>query len=142
MSKKVLVEGEVRVRNSSGVVEIQFYEEEFNLDDSVQTLAQARQIIKRGLITHRLSKKIAGLKSVRTIDVTTFEDSTEKAENAELDVLLTKAVELQCVPANIDNYKRPDYKIKALEKAIKNAQERIEKAKKKKSNVEDQGYVD
>lgn len=142
MSKKAVVEGEVRVRNSSGVIEIQFYEEEFNLDDSVKTLAQARQIIKRGLITHRLSNKIAGLKSVRTINVTTFEDSKEKAENSKLDVLLTKAVELQCVPSNIDNYKRPDYKIKALEKAIKNAEERIEKSKSKKSNVEDQGYVD
>lgn len=141
MSKKAVVEGEVRVRNGVGGTEIQFYEEEFLLDDSIESAAQARQVIRRGLITQRLSK-MEGFKGIRTLQVLSFEDSKDEAENSELDVLLTKAVALQCVPANIDNYKRPDYKIKALEKAIKNAEERIEKAKKKKSNVEDQGYVD
>ena len=35
-----------------------------------------------------------------------------------------RAVELGCVPENIDNYRRPDYKAKALEKAIERAEKR------------------
>ena len=140
MSKKAVAEGEYTERNASGSLDIVPYSEEFLLDDSISSLSQARQVIKRGLITERLSKQ-KNFKRVRTCQVISFEDSAEKAENGELDQLLTRAAQLECIPVNINNYRRPDYKIKALQDAIAKAEERA-KAPKKKSNVEDQGYVD
>lgn len=116
------------------------YTEEFFLDDSVESKEQARQIIKRGLIIDRLSKQ-TNFKRVRTCQVISFAPSDEKAENGELDQLLTKAAQLECIPVNINNYRRPDYKIKALKDAIEKTEARLS-APKKKSNVEDQGYVD
>lgn len=141
MAKKILVEGQFSLRNKSGI-EVQFYEEEFVLDDSIMSVEQARQIVKRGLISDRLSKKIPGFRRALTIEVRKFEDTEENPENAELDLLLTKAVALNCVPINIDNYKRKDFKIKALEKAIETALDRLKSSRKQKSQVEDHGYVD
>lgn len=127
-------------RNASGTLDIVPYSEEFLLDDAIEDKHQARQIIKRGLIIDRLSKQ-KNFKRVRTCQVISFESSAEKAENSELDQLLTKAAQLECIPVNINNYRRPDYKIKALQDAIAKAEERA-KAPKKKSNVEDLGMVD
>ena len=140
MAKKALAVGEFLERNASGTLDIVPYEEEFFLDDSIESLDQARQVIKRGLIIDRLSKQ-KNFKRVRTCQVTEFESVEAEAENSELDVLLTKAAQLACIPANINNYRRPDYKINALKAAIEKAEERAKRPKKQ-DNVEDQGYVD
>ena len=140
MAKKAVAEGEYLERNASGTLDIVPYAEDFLLDDSVTDIHQARQVIKRGLITERLSKQ-KNFKRVRTVQVILFTDSAELPENGELDQLLTKAAKLECIPVNINNYRRPDYKIKALRDAIEKAEARM-KAPKKKGAVEDLGYVD
>lgn len=140
MSKKALVEGEYLERNASGTLDIVPFSAEFYLDDSVVDRHQARQIIKRGLLTDRLSKE-KNFKRVRTCQVVSFDDSVEDAENSDLDQLLTQAAQLDCIPVNINNYKRPDYKIKALRDAVEKAKARLAQPKKK-ENFEDQGYVD
>lgn len=144
MAKKAVVEGEVIVRNPNGGFDIEFYEETFTLDDSVESLPEARQIIRKGLIVEKLRKTVKNFKRVRTVEVVSFDESQEQPDNSDLDKLLKKAAQLQCIPENIDNYKRPDFKLKALEKAIEKAEEMAKKhkAKKKKDDVEDLGYVD
>ena len=142
MAYKAIVEGEVMVRNSAGITELDFYEESFFLDDSIDSEGVARQIIRKGLLTDRLSKKVKGFRRVRTCQIVGLEKTSDKAENSDLDKLLTEAVNLGCVPTNIDNYRRPDYKLKALQKAIDNEKARQEKLKGKKSNVQDMGYID
>ncbi len=139
MAKKAVAEGEYLERNASGTLDIVPYSEDFFLDDSITDLHQARQVIKRGLITERLAKQ-KNFKRIRTCQVVSFEDSKEKPENGELDQLLTKAAKLDCIPVNINNYRRPDYKIKALKDAIEKAEARMRAPKK--SNVEDLGMVD
>jgi len=127
MSKRAVVEGEVKIRDGKDT-EIEFFEEEFFLDDSVTTLEQARSIIQNGLIDERLKKR-NGYKGWRTCQVISFEASKQDAENGDLDMLILKATELNCIPENIGAYKRPDYKIKALQRAIETAQERLAKKK-------------
>jgi hypothetical protein len=56
-----------------------------------------------------------------------------------LDKLLMEATALGCKPDNIDNYKRPDHKLKALQRAIDNHKERKAKAK---PDETDHGYID
>lgn len=139
MPNKATVEGEVIVRDGTGN-SIEFYTEEFIVDDAVRTAGQARSIIKKGFITDRLRKTVEGFKRVRTCQVVEFQKTSDKPENSELDQLLLKAAELECIPENIDNYKRPDYKQKALERAIAKAEER--KAKAKPDAMKDLGEVD
>lgn len=139
MTKKVVVEGEYKIRDGH-YVSIEFFKEEFILDDAVKTKEQARSIIKKGLIFDRL-RKTSNFKGIRTCQVVSFEDSAENSESGDLDKLLIEATELNCIPENINNYKRADYKIKALEKAIDLAKKRVQK--KTKSNSEtDLGYID
>ena len=141
MAKRASVEGEYLERNPNGGLDIVPFEEEFILDDTVESKDMARQIIKRGLLIERLSKQ-KNFKRVRTCQVVSFEDAADESpENSELDQLLTKAAKLECIPPNINNYRRPDYKVKALKTAIEQAEKR-NAAPKKKTNVEDQGYVD
>lgn len=137
MAKKAICEGEVVVRDGTNSA-IEFYTEEFVLDDAVKNLEQARSMIQAGLIADRLRKNLANYRRVRTCQVTSFEVTKDKAEHSELDKLLLKATELGCMPENIESYKRPDFKAKALEKAIERHLER----KEKKDPMQDQGYVD
>jgi len=138
MSKKVVVEGEIIVKDGTHSA-IEFYEgEEFVLSDEVKTLAQARAIIQSGLITERMRKKIPNFKRVRTCQVISFSNDTAEPEISNLDRLLIEATTLGCVPENIDNYRRPDYKTKALEKAIETHKAR----KLPKDTMQDEGYVD
>jgi hypothetical protein len=138
MAWKVKVEGEVIVRDGTGNA-IEFYEKEFLLDDSVKNEAQARCLLHNGLISERLRKEVQGYRRWRTCQIVSFEKAQEAAEHSELDVALLEAIQLGCVPENIDNYRRPDYKLKALLAAIES-----HKSKKAahKDNVQDQGYVD
>lgn len=123
MDKLVKVEGELVVKDGTGRM-IEFYEEEFILDESVDSIDKARSLIKKGLITERLQRKVSGFKAVRTVKVISIEDSEEKADNSDLTKAMLKAIELNCVPSNIDNYKRADYKLKALDRAIEAQEER------------------
>lgn len=124
MSKKVLVEGEA-VKKDGPFNTFFFYEEEFTLDDAVESIGQARSMIQAGLINERLRDKNDGFRRVRTCQVVSFEASKEEAKQGDLDKLLLKATELGCMPENIDNYRRPDYKMKALERAISLAEQKL-----------------
>lgn len=128
MSKKVVVEGEVIIKDGSYAIS-EFYTEEFILDDAVKTAAQARSMIQSGLIAERLRRKTTNFRRVRTCQVIEFADASEKVENSDLDKALLRATELSCVPDNIENYRRPDFKLKALLNAIKAAEDRKAKAK-------------
>ena len=139
MAKKAVVEGEIVLRDGNKT-NIEFFEETFILDDAVQTLEQARQIIKKGLIAERF-RKMDNFKRVRTAQVISFENTSEAAESSDLDKMLIEATKLNCIPENLQNYKRPDHKVKALAKAIESAKARAQK-KPAKDNVTDEGYID
>ncbi len=94
-------------------------------------------MIRKGLITERLRKKIEGFKSVRTCQVISIEPTTATTELGELDIAILKAIELGCVPENLDSYRRADYKLKAVQKAIDAAKKR----KEDKDIVKDEGIV-
>jgi hypothetical protein len=139
MGKLAKVEGEVVVKDGTGT-SVEFYESQFVLDDAVQNAAQARAIIKKGLISERLRREVQGYKRVRTCQIVEFTSTDDKPEQSDMDRLLIRATELNCVPENIDNYKRPDFKQRALEKAIEKAEERAKSVKP--DAVQDLGYVD
>ncbi|UOF77781.1 hypothetical protein [Caudoviricetes sp.] len=141
MAKKAIVEGEVLVKEGN-TTNIEFYTEEFVLDDVVDSLEEARRLIKKALISDRLQRTVKNFKRVRTCQVIEFGGTTEKAENSELDQLMLQAVELDCVPENIGSYKRTDYKIKALQKAIESKIARNAEKKTAKGNETDLGMVD
>lgn len=141
MAKKAIVEGEVLVKEGN-TTNIEFYTEEFVLDDAVDTLEEARRLIKKALISDRLQRTVKNFKRVRTCQVIEFGGTSEKAENSELDQLMLQAVELDCVPENITNYKRTDHKIKALQKAIESKIARNAEKKTAKSNETDLGMVE
>jgi hypothetical protein len=139
MAKKATVEGEVIVvQNNAKSVE--FYSEEFVLDDTVPDIARARSIIQGGLIAERLRKTVKGYKRWRTCEVTALVDTAGKAEESELQKLLMEATALGCLPDTIDSYRRGDHKEKALRKAIDLHKERLKKVEK--SNIQDMGYID
>jgi hypothetical protein len=123
MAKLAKVEGEVVVKDGTGQ-SLEFYEESFVLDDAVKNTNQARSIIKKGLISERLRRVVKGYKRVRTCQIVEFTNTDQVAEQSDMDKLFLEATELGCVPENIDNYKRPDFKQKALEKAIAGAKAR------------------
>jgi len=141
MARLAKAEGELVLTDGKGGVEKEFYEEEFIFDDAVKTKEQARSMLHAGLLTERLKTR-DNFKRWRTCDVVEFKETTKKAENSELDRILLEATSLGCVPEGIENYKRPDYKIKALQNAIDKHKSRMEKQKKSKDNVQDLGYVD
>ena len=136
MNNVVKVEGELVVKDGTGSM-IEFYEEEFILDSSI-SLGQARSLIRKGLITEKLRRSKDGFKRVRTCQVVDMSPTTEKAEGGELAKEMIKAVELGCVPGNIDSYKKPEDKLRAVKKAI----DTHSKRKTPKSNVKDLGVVD
>lgn len=141
MSKKAYVEGEVLVKDGN-TTNIEFYEEEFILDECVKDIADARRVIKKALIQDRLQKKVSNFKRVRTCQVLKFEESGEKSETSDLDKIMYEAIELDCVPENIANYKRTDYKIKALEQAVANKKAKLSEKKTVNGKETDLGYIE
>lgn len=139
MPKIAKCEGEVVTKDGTGQ-SIEYYECEFVLSDDVKTISQARSVIRSGYISEYMRKNVKNFKRVRTMQVVDFGDTEQKVENTDLEKLLIKATELGCVPENIENYKRPDYKEKALKIAIERASKR--KPEGQKFKVEDQGMVD
>jgi hypothetical protein len=144
MDNLVKVEGEMVCRDGTGR-RFEFFEEEFIIDGSVDTIPKARSLIRKALIADRLQKKTDGknliypdFRKVRTLQVISMNATEEKAEHSDLDKAMLKAIELGCVPENLDNYKRSDYRLKALERAIAVAENR----KQSKDNVTNLGIVD
>lgn len=140
MSKKAYTEGEVLVKDGN-TTNIEFYEEEFILDDCVQDIAEARRVIKKALIHDRLQKKISNFKRVRTCQVTKLISSDQASETSDLDKIMYEAIKLDCVPENIANYKRTDYKIKALQNAVDQKLSKMSGSNHKKSQEIDLGYI-
>lgn len=126
MGKLVKASGQWVAKDGTGLA-ICYFEEDFVMDDAVQTLEQARSILHAGLLTQRLQENHAeypNFKRWRTCEVMDFQPVKDKAEHSELEKLMLRATELDCVPENIDNYRRPDYKAKALQTAIDLAEKR------------------
>ena len=140
MSKKAYAEGEVLVKDGN-TTNIEFYEEEFILDDCVQDISEARRIIKKALVHDRLQKKVSNFKRVRTCQVIKLESSDQKSENSELDKIMYETIRLDCVPENISNYKRTDYKIKALQNAVEHKLSKMSESNNGKSPGLEIGYV-
>ena len=141
MGKKAIVkDGQVVIRNNNSL-EVQFFDAEFVLDDNVKSIGEARIIVQKALLEPYLKGKFPNYKRWRECPVVDLIDTEEVAEQSEIEQLIIEANALGCVPENISNYKRQDYKAKALEKAIAKAKERNAK-KKQKENVQDMGYVD
>lgn len=142
MAKKVVIEGDAQIRTEANTITLTRYKETFILDDSVQDVNQARSVIKNGLLHDRLTEKVKNYKRFRTYEIKSFEDTEELAEKSKLDKLLVEATKLDCMPENLNIYSSADGKEKALERAIESKKKRQKSAKKKKNDVEDQGYVD
>ena len=123
------VEGEMVIKEN-GNKSLEFYKEEFVLDGEIDTPQEARSIIRKGLISERLREK-PGFAAVRTCQITDFKETDQKLGNNDLDKVLYEAIRLNCVPENINSYKRPDYKLKALNSAIEKAKKRKERLAKK-----------
>lgn len=140
MGKLAKTEGEVFVRTNAKTTILQFYEEDFILDDSIETLAEARSFIQKGLIGERLRKKIEGFKAVRTCQVIEFTNTDEEPQVSEFEKLLVKAQRLGCVPQSLDSYDGDKAKIKALQKAIDADAKR--KSKAKIEEPQETGYVE
>lgn len=140
MAKLVKVEGEYLSRTEAKTTVLKLYEEEFVLDD-VESKAEARSMLKNGLIAERL-KKNEGFKRLRTYDVVTFKDTDKKPDQSDFEKLLVKATKAKCLPEGLDNYASEKGKIKSLERALETNQRRKETKKATKSNVKDLGAVD
>jgi hypothetical protein len=140
MPKKAKVEGEVAIRDNNSVL-LEWFEREIVLDDSVKTLEEARRIIKRGLLVEEMKKTIPNFKRIRTCQVVSFEDTSDLPDSSELTKLLTEATKLNCLPENLQNYRKEEDKIRMLASAIEKSKA---KAKKKPARGEetDLGYVD
>lgn len=139
MGKFVKVEGEAYIRRDTKTVLIDIYEEDFILDDSVESADEARSIIRKGLLDDRLKKTLENYKKFRTCQVLEFKETKDKPEGGRVDKLLVEATKLQCAPDNLSSYGSPKAKEKALEKAIHTAKNR--KNNVKKNNDEELGNV-
>lgn len=151
MPKYAKVVGEYVTRGDHGGAAYWPYEEEFILDDSVPSLPYARSVIQKGLLNDKLRERgIANFKGWRTAQVVEFKETDEavKEEETELQKLMAEATRLGCVPENLANYKRPDYKANALKRAIeafkKSRPKREEAARQARQAgvVQDHGYID
>ena len=128
MANKVIVEGEAVIRDGKGN-SIEMFEESFIVANTTE--AEARCIIRRGFIDERLREKLPNFKRTYLMRVKSFEPVKEESANKDLDRLFLEASELGCLPRNIANYKRKDYKAKALKTAIEKHHKRVEAVEEK-----------
>lgn len=138
MAKTVKVSGEYLRRTDSKTTIIDFYEEDFIID-SVKTKGEALSVIKNGLLHDRLrsNENYSGYKRYRTHEVVSFEDTNEKSNNGRIEKLTREAVDLGCVPSNLDMYSGKGAKEKVLQKSIDSTKKRREKKNKSKDSLED-----
>lgn len=142
MAIVVKVEGEVRVKDGTGVG-TEFYEREFELDDSVgENEGVVRSIIRKGFIVEDLRRSVKGYKSVRTMEVVSIDKKDGKANTSELGELTSEAVKLGAVPDNLDLYGSEKSKADALRRSIEKKKESDKAPAKKDEQVEDLGYID
>lgn len=126
MSHLAKCEGELVIKRAGGN-EIIFYEEEFVLSNEVASLEEARSVIQAALLDNRMRRKVEGYKSWRTCQVVSFEPTKQKNENSPLEALLLEATKKGCLPENIGSYADDASKMKAIERSLKNLDERVKK---------------
>lgn len=140
--KVAKVEGQVVVKDGSGLA-VEFYEREFELDDAVKDEGMARAVIRKVLIEEDLRKSVENYKRVRTMSLVSLVDRAGKKENGKLELLAMEAVQKGVVPENLNMYKSPEAKEKALEAALARPVKKVRKAEPEvDSGVVDEGYVD
>jgi len=128
MAKIAKCEGQLVVKHAGGF-ENEFFETEFTLSDSVQSIDQARSIIQAGLLHERLTRDVPKYKHWRECQVVSLESSTETVETSELEQLLLECSEAGVVPENLSSYTTDANKTKALKKALDNHHKRMAVAK-------------
>jgi len=124
---------------SGKLAQIDEYEEVFELTEG--RVPEARAIIQNsGILDERLRKTKKNYRRWRTCQVIDVEGTTKEAtkEETKLHELLVEATKKGCLPATFKRLKRPESKIKALEKAIKNKAKRVAKAKAKKGGMKEE----
>lgn len=124
MAKLAKCEGQLVIKNAGGT-ENEYFECEFLLSDKVENIAQARSIIQAGLLHEKLLKEVPKYKNWRECQVVSLEDSDQKAETSEIEMLLLKCTEAGCVPENLSSYASEPSKIKALTKALERHEKRV-----------------
>lgn len=142
MAIAVKVGGEVRVRDGNSLT-TEYYEREFELDDSVGTdEGVIRSILRKGFIVEDLRKTVKGYKSVRTMSIISIDQRPGKAEVSELGKLTSKAVKSNAMPDNLDLYGSEAAKIEALKRSIEKKQSHDKAPVKKDEQVQGLGYID
>lgn len=142
MAIVVKVDGEVRVREGNSLT-TEYYQREFELDDSVGTdEGVIRSILRKGFIVEDLRKSVKGYKSVRTMGIVSVEKRNGKAEVSELGKLTSEAVKRNAVPDNLDLYGSESAKIEALKRSIEKKKAHDKAPVKKDEQVQDLGYID
>ena len=148
MVQVVKVEGEVRVKDGSGMSS-QYYEREFELGDEISEVSVARSIIRKALIVEDLRKTVSGFKSVRTMQVVSMSKRGGKKEGStKLEQLVSEATKLSAMPDNLDQYDTVRAKEEAIERSVAKKKQVDKSVKNNKSTgvagstVEDLGYID
>jgi hypothetical protein len=124
MAKLAKCEGQLVIKRAGGL-ENEYFETEFTLSDSVETIAQARSIIQAGMLHEKLMKDVPQYKNWRECQVVSLESTSEVVETSEFEQLLLQCSEYGCVPENLSSYGTDASKTKALQKAIERHHSRI-----------------
>ena len=124
MTKEVRLTGEY-TKKENGSTSIDFYDETFVID-KVESKSEALSIIKNCMLNERLknNKKYIGYRKFRTYEVAEYKDTDKKAETGKLTEMTKEAVELGCLPSNLDMYSSSENKEKILEKSIEATKKR------------------
>lgn len=133
MSKLVKVECQIQYDKGLGVDSC-YEETEFVVGD-IEEKGVILSYIKRSLVTPYFKKKINGFKRVRQTTILSITDVNETPEQStELQKLMLDAIELSCVPTQLDD-RSEVAKIQALKQALQKKRTAITKAKNKKNGT-------
>ena len=130
MTKTVIVSGDMILKDGKDTY-LEDFEETFTISD-VETESEARCLIKNAFIVDRLKEKTPLFRSVHTMRIDSMEASKERKPEDELETAMLEATRLGCIPENIANYRRKDFKFTALKRAISAKKAQIEKDRKEK----------
>jgi len=118
MDNLATAEGQMIIKDN-GLLDIIDFKEEFVISGSIDNIDKARSFIQK-IIPERLIKKNPLFKSVRTCQIMEFEQTDKIAKPSKLEYALMEALELDCLPEGLENYRIESQKIAAIEKAIFN----------------------
>jgi len=123
------------------IKQLEPYEEFFKLNETDRS--KARAIVQNGLIEDHLRKTQKNFHHVYTCQLYEKSESIESKDegNITLETLVLEATELGCLPAVYKSLKGDKAREQSLKEAIEKKKARMARAKKKKSSVEDQGWV-